>query len=86
VVIRSPIRQRNHSFSLHKFGVPWQASAGFTFQQLLFQPMCFVALQARSVALKFADLNIKSMEDSVKSNVFRAYYAVLIAEKRKSIY
>jgi outer membrane protein len=66
-----------------KFGVPWQASAGFTFQQLLFQPDVFVALQARDVALKFADLNIATMEDSVTSNVFRAYYAVLIAEKRK---
>ena len=66
-----------------KFGVPWQASAGFTFQQLLFQPDVFVGLQARSVALRYADLNIKSMEDSVKSTVFRAYYAVLIAEKRK---
>ncbi len=66
-----------------KFGVPWQASAGFAFQQLLFQPDVFVALQARDVALKFADINIKAMEDSVKSNVLRAYYAVLIAEKRK---
>ncbi len=66
-----------------QFGVPWQASAGFTFQQLLFQPDVFVGLQARSVALKYADINIKSMEDSVKSSVYRAYYAVLIAEKRK---
>jgi outer membrane protein len=66
-----------------KFGVPWTASAGFSFQQLLFQPDVFVGLQARSVALKYADLNIKAMEDSVKSNVFRSYYSVLIAEKRK---
>lgn len=66
-----------------RFGVPWQASAGFTFQQLLFQPDVFVALQARDVALRYADMNIKSMEDSVKSNVYRAYYSVLIAEKRR---
>jgi outer membrane protein len=66
-----------------KFGVPWQAAAGLTFQQLLFQPDVFVGLQARDVALKYADINIKSMEDSVKSSVYRAYYAVLIAEKRK---
>lgn len=66
-----------------QFGVPWQASAGFAFQQLLFQPDVFVGLQARSTALKFADMNIQVMEDSVKSNVYRSYYAVLIAEKRK---
>lgn len=66
-----------------RFGVPWQASAGFTFQQLLFQPDVFVGLQARDAALRYADINIKAMEDSVKSNVYRAYYGVLILEKRK---
>jgi outer membrane protein TolC len=66
-----------------QFGVPWQASVGFSFQQLLFQPDVFVGLQARDAALKYADLNVKLMEDSVKSNVLRAYYSVLIAEKRQ---
>lgn len=66
-----------------RFGVPWQASAGFSFQQLLFQPDVFVGLKARSAALKYADLNVAAMEDSVKSNVYRAYYSVLILEKRK---
>ncbi len=67
-----------------QFGVPWQASAGFSFQQLFFQPDVFVGLQARDVALKYAEQNIKGMEDSVRSNVYRAYYSVLIAEKRKT--
>lgn len=67
-----------------QFGVPWQASAGFTFQQLFFQPDVFVGLQAREVALRYAENNIKAMEDSVRSNVYRAYYSVLIAEKRRS--
>lgn len=67
-----------------QFGVPWQASAGLSFQQLLFQPDVFVGLQARSASVKLADINIKLMEDSVKSNVLRAYYGVLIAEKRRS--
>lgn len=66
-----------------QFGVAWQASAGFSFQQLLFQPDVFVGLQARDAALRYADINVKAMEDSVKSNVFRAYYGVLILEKRK---
>lgn len=66
-----------------QFGVPWQASAGFTFQQLFFQPDVFVALQARSKSLQYADINIKAMEDSVRSNVYRSYYSVLIGEKRR---
>jgi outer membrane protein TolC len=43
-----------------------------------------VGLQAREVALRYADNNIRAMEDSVRSNVYRAYYSVLIAEKRRS--
>src|SRR5688572_11716997 len=68
-----------------RFGVPWQASAGFSIQQLLFQPDVFVGLQARDKALEFADYNIKVMEDSVRTNVYRAYYSVLIAQKRRAL-
>lgn len=68
-----------------QFGVPWQASAGFSIQQLLFQPDVFVGLQARGASLEYADLNVKVMEDSIRSNVYRSYYSVLIAEKRKRI-
>jgi outer membrane protein len=65
-----------------QFGVPWTASAGFTFQQLLFQPDVFVGLQARQTALQYANNNIQVVEDSVKSNVYNSYYAVLIAKKQ----
>ena len=81
----NPVVKPNEQAQLFpaQFGVPWQASVGFTFQQLLFQPDVFVGLQARSTALKYADLNVKVMEDSIKSNVLRSYYGVLIAEKRQ---
>lgn len=67
-----------------QFGVPWQTSAGVQFQQLLFQPDLFVAVLARKKAVDLTDANIRIMEDSVKSNVMRSYYSVVIAEKRKS--
>ena len=81
----NPVMRPNEptQFFPAQFGVPWQASIGFSFQQLLFQPDVFVGLQARSTALKYADLNVKVMEDSIKSNVMRSYYGVLIAEKRQ---
>lgn len=66
-----------------QFGVPWQSNAGVQFQQLLFQPDLFIAISARKKAIDYTDANIKVMEDSVKSNVLRAYYSILIAEKRK---
>lgn len=81
----NPITQPNTpaQYFPAQFGVPWQSTAGLSFQQLLFQPDVFVGLQARAGSVKFADLNIRIMEDSVKSSVYRAYYGVLIAEKRK---
>src|SRR6478736_9248823 len=68
-----------------RFGVPWQASAALTIDQLLFQPDVFVGLQARDKAVEFADYNIKVMEDSIRTNVYRAYYSVLIANKRRAL-
>jgi outer membrane protein len=65
-----------------QFGVPWTASAGFAFEQLIFQSDVFVGLKARRASLEYADFNISIMEDSVKSNVYRSYYAVLILQKQ----
>jgi len=81
----SPITKPNAApqYFPAQFGVPWQSSAGIQFQQLLFQPDLFIALKARKKSIDFSDANIKVMEDSIKSNVARAYYSVLIAEKRK---
>ena len=81
----NPITKPNDSpqFFPAQFGVPWQTSAGAQFQQLLFQPDLFIAIKARQKAIDFTESNIKVMEDSVKSNVYKAYYSVLIAEKRK---
>lgn len=81
----NPITKPNDptQFFPAQFGVPWQTSAGAQFQQLLFQPDLFIAIKARKKAVDFTESNIKVMEDSIKSNVYRSYYSVLIAEKRK---
>ena len=42
----------------------------------------FIGLKARDKSLDYAGNNIRMMKDSVKSNVYRSYYAVLIANKR----
>jgi outer membrane protein TolC len=64
------------------FFQPWNVSAGINLQQLLFEPQVFVGLQARKVILQSSELQIKVAEDSVKENVLKSYYAVLIAEKQ----
>lgn len=62
------------------FGVPWSVSAGFTVQQLLFQPDVFVGIQARGAALRYAKENIAVAEDKVKENVQNSYYLILVSE------
>lgn len=64
-----------------RFGVPWQASVGVSVQQLLFQPDVFVGLKARSTALELYENQLEQKEDSVKSNLLRSYYGVLIAQR-----
>ena len=72
-----------HNFFRHSLAYPGRLLLVSLFSNCLFQPDVFVGLQARSTALKYADLNVKVMEDSIKSNVLRSYYSVLIAEKRQ---
>jgi outer membrane protein TolC len=64
-----------------QFGVPWQASLQASVQQILFQPDVFVALKARSGAMELFENQLKVAEDSIKSNVYNAYFGVLVTEK-----
>lgn len=71
-------------FQLRSFSFiqPWNVNMGITVQQLLFEPQVFVGLQARKALLESSDLQIKVSEDKVRENVYKSYYAVLIAEKQ----
>lgn len=61
---------------------PWNASAGVTLTQLLFQPDVFVGLQARSTSLEYAAKDIEVSKEKIKDSAYKRYYAVLIAEKQ----
>lgn len=64
------------------FQQPWNASAGATLEQLLFQPDVFVGLQARRAALDYATANIEVAKEKIKDSAYKRYYAILIAEKQ----
>ena len=64
------------------FVYPWNMNYGVQLNQLLFQPDVFVALKARKAALELAEDNTRVKEDAVKLNVYKTYYAVLVAEKQ----
>lgn len=66
------------------FFAPWNLTAGFTVNQLLFEPQIFVGLQARKALLESGDIQIKVTEDKIKEAVYKSYFAVLIAKKQLS--
>jgi outer membrane protein len=61
---------------------PWNANAGITLQQLLFQPDVFVGLQARKTALALSQAQLEQVKERVKDSAYKKYYAILIAEKQ----
>jgi outer membrane protein len=61
---------------------PWNANAGITLQQLLFQPDVFVGLQARKTALNLSQAQLEVVKERVKDSAYKKYYAILIAEKQ----
>lgn len=64
------------------FQQPWNAQAGITLQQLLFQPDVFVGLQARKTALDLSAAQIEQVKETVKDSAYKKYYAILIAQKQ----
>lgn len=68
---------RNFSFL-----TPWNVNAGFSVQQLLFEPQVFVGLLARKELLTNSTLQLNLTEDKVKEAVHKSYYAVLITQKQ----
>lgn len=83
----NPIDTRNATFGKQPISLqaPINYQAGFDVQQLLFQPDVFIALQARKTVMEYAKKNTLLAQESVKENVEKAYYGVLIAHKQREV-
>ena len=67
------------------FGLPWQASAGASLSQLIFDGRYFLGLRASRV---FVELSEKQKSQSVEQtalNIHQAYYTALISEEQLSL-
>jgi outer membrane protein TolC len=80
----NPINKDNAEFKLRNFSfiAPWNVVGGISVNQILFDPQVFVGLQARKTLLEQSKINIEVEELQVKEQVYKAYFAVLIAEKQ----
>ena len=65
-----------------QFGVPWTASAGVDFSQIIFDGQVFVGLQARDAALRFAEANAAVTTDQIKANIQKVYFQLVVGEKQ----
>ncbi len=65
-----------------KFGVQYQATAGFEASQLLFSGDYFLGLQSSKVFLELSQRSTQRSKVDVAASVSKAYYTVLVNEER----
>ncbi len=70
----------NFDFIQAQFGTKYNASAGVSVQQLLFDGQVFVGLQARKLAMDFQQKNVEVTEEAIRTNIYKIYYQ-LVASK-----
>ncbi|KAF0241372.1 MAG: TolC family protein [Sediminibacterium sp.] len=63
-----------------QFGTKWNASAGVSLQQLLFDGQVFVGLQARRASIEFQNSAAEVTEVNIKSNIYKIYYQLIVSK------
>lgn len=69
-----------------QFGTKWNANAGLSLQQILFDGQVFVGLQARDAAMNFARKNAEITEENIAVNIYKVYYQLLIAQYQINLF
>lgn len=67
------------------FGTQYNASAGFTANQLIVDGQFIVATQATKALMELSQKNTTRTEIETKAAVYKAYYSVLINQKRMEL-
>lgn len=68
------------AYAKFPFGIKYNATAGVSLDQLLFDGQVFVGLQARQTAIDFAQKNVEVTETMIHTNIYKVYYQ-LVASK-----
>lgn len=67
-------------FIAAQFGTKFNASAGVSLSQIIFDGQVFVGLQARESLIKFSEKNADITEETIRTNISKVYYQ-LVASK-----
>lgn len=68
-----------------KFGVKYNATAGVSLDQLLFDGQVFVGLQARQTVMDFSEKNAEITEEMIKVNIAKIYYQLVVSRTQMDI-
>src|SRR5258706_3137826 len=64
------------------FGIKYNATAGVSLDQILFDGQVFVGLQARKTVLDFSQKNVEVTEEMIKANIYKVYYQLVVGKKQ----
>ncbi|MBX2932723.1 MAG: TolC family protein [Ferruginibacter sp.] len=62
---------------LFPFGNPWNANAGITLSQLIFDGQVFIALKARNGTISLQEKIAALTQENIKANVYKIYYQLV---------
>ncbi|HMI78582.1 MAG TPA: TolC family protein [Ferruginibacter sp.] len=62
---------------LFPFGSPWNANAGVTLSQIVFDGQVFIALKARNGTIDLQEKIAALTEENIKANVYKVYYQLV---------
>ncbi len=62
---------------LFPFGNPWNANAGVTLSQIIFDGQVFIALKARNGTISLQERIAELTEENIRANVYKVYYQLV---------
>lgn len=68
-----------------QFGFPWQSTAGFSLQQLVFDGTYFIGVKAAKTFVELSEKNTLRTQEDIALSVTKAYYQALIAEEQLNL-
>lgn len=71
------IGQPAGTFTPVKFGTKWNASAGVSLSQIIFDGQVFIALKARNGTISLQQRIAELTEENIKANVYKIYYQLV---------
>jgi outer membrane protein TolC len=68
------------TFAAVQFGTKYNANAGISLQQILFDGQVFVGLQARRTSIDYYQKKIEMTTETIKANIYKIYYQLVVSK------